>query len=141
MVAAPARPCVRFDLATCAAECRPTTWPISWASTPASCAFRSQVFQQALGDEYLPAGQRKGINGLVVGQQVELEFVGRLAGFGAGDNFLAHLLHGGRGAGVGAFAAILGGHFGRGLHAQGNFLRRRSCSRAGFRRSLHFWRY
>jgi hypothetical protein len=32
------------------------------------------------------------------------------------------LLHGCRGAGIGAFAAVLRGHFRRGLHAQGYFL-------------------
>ena len=53
---------------------------------------------------------------------MKLEFISCLAGLGRTDYSLAHLLHGGRGAAIGAFATVLRRHFGRGLQAQGNFL-------------------
>ena len=70
----------------------------------------------------MPTRQCKGINGLIVGQQVKLKFVRGLAGFGAGNYFLTHLLYGRSGAGIGAFAAVLGGHFRSGLQTEGYFL-------------------
>ena len=84
--------------------------------------FGLEVFQQTLRDEHLPTGQREGIEGLVVGQQVKLEFVGRLASFGAGNDFLTYLLHGGPRLRVGADATVLRSHGRRCLQAQGYFL-------------------
>ena len=59
---------------------------------------------------------------MVVGQQVKLKFIRGLPSFGAGNYFLTHLLHGRRGAGIGALAAVLGGHFRGGLQPEGYFL-------------------
>ena len=63
MVAAPAKPCVRLDLATCAAECRPTTCPISWASTPANCPSEVRFFNSPCVMNTWPPGRA---NALIV---------------------------------------------------------------------------
>jgi hypothetical protein len=94
-------------------------------------ALGCQLVVEGLGDEHLAAGEGEGVDGLGVGEEVELKGVG-VFGEGA-DEFLAHRFDFGL-AGIvgGKLSPHLGGHFGGGLEAQLHFLVGRDANVLGF---------
>ena len=106
---------------------------------PGQLALSFRVFENALGDEYLPTRQGESVDCLVVGQQMKLKFVGRFGIEAIGShNLLTRLLHGGAGPWVGTEATVLGRHFGGRLQTQCNFLARRHRDMLGFARYVIF---
>lgn len=84
--------------------------------------FGFEAVEEGTGDEDLAAGEGECVDGFGVFEKVELELVGAAASGSGVEEARADTVYDGCGLGAFLEAAVLGGHFGGGLEAEGDFL-------------------